>query len=172
MRHPIRLLATVIATLLACAALTTTTTSPAAAESVTLWDPAGDADGYDITKLRVRHKSKRVTFELRQDQTPYWYEIRVDTPGPKKTYDYVVTWSIYGQRKVYVQTKKDFEDGGSNYVCRNKTAEVADDNSVLTFSVSRSCFGPPKSVRVKAIAWDDQFGWKDRTGWTERAGVA
>lgn len=168
MRNLNRVLAAALAVPVALVALVAA--APASAESVTITDPVGDADGYDISQLRVRHKAKRIGFELRQENTPYWYEIRVDTPGPKR-YRHVVTWSVYTPRKVFVQTRHGYEHGGDP-LCVLKNADVADDNSVLTFTVPRHCVGPPKSVRIKAIAWDDQFGWMDRTRWTEWAGVA
>lgn len=168
MRNLIRTLATALAVPLAVA--TVASPPPAGAESVTIHDPAGDADGYDITKMRLRHGPKRVGFELHQENTPYWYEIRVDTPGPKR-YKHVAVWSVYTPRKAWVYTRHAYEQGGEP-LCTFKKAKVADDNSVVSFSFSRSCFGPPKSVRAKAIAWDDQFGWMDRTGWTEWAHVA
>lgn len=168
MRNLIRILVTALA--VPVALTTIAAPSPAGAESVTIHDPTGDADGYDISKVRVRHKSKRISFELHQENTPYWYEIRVDTPGAKR-YKHVVAWSVYTPRKAWVYTRRAYEHGGDP-LCTFKKAKVADDNSVVSFSFSRSCFGPPKAVRVKAIAWDDQFGWMDRTGWSEWAHVA
>ena len=134
MRYLNRFLAAAVAAPVAIAVLATP--APAGAESVTIHDPAGDADGYDITKMRVRHKAKRISFELHQENTPYWYEIRVDTPGPK-AYKHVVTWSVYTPRKAYVHTRHAYEHGGKP-LCVVKNAEVADDNSVVTFSFSRS----------------------------------
>lgn len=167
MRNLIRILVTALAAPVALA--TIAAPAPAGAESVTIHDPTGDADGYDITRIRVRHKAERVAFELRQENTPYWYEIRLDTPGPK-SFPYIVVWSVYGRRDVGVYTRHAWEHGG-DALCRRK-ADVANDNSVVTFAFPRSCISRPNAMRVKAIAWDDQFGWKDRTGWSEWAGVA
>ncbi|GAA3806489.1 hypothetical protein [Nocardioides panacisoli] len=144
--------------------------SPAArAETVTVHDPSGDTRhhlGYDITRVRVEHKAKRIAFELDQSFTPYWYEIRVDVPGPKP-WKYLVTWTAYTPRKVFVQRRH-----ADDNVCVRRNAHTNADQTVLRFVVPRSCFGPPKAVRVKAIAWDDEFGWSDRTGWTEWAHVS
>lgn len=166
----IRLLVPAVIAMLTVGVLVTAA-APARAESVTVHDPTGDTQnnlGYDITSMRIRHKAKRISFELHQTQTPYWYEIRVDVPGPKP-WSYRVTWAVYTPHKVFVQRR---HADPETFVCVRKNADTSNHDKVLTFTLPRSCFGPPKAVKVKAIAWDDEFGWSDRTAWSEWVGVS
>ena len=168
MRNLKRLLVPALAASLALVG--TVAGAPAArAETVTVHDPSGDARhhlGYDITKVRVEHRAKRISFELDQSFTPYWYEIRLDVPGAKP-WQYRVIWTAYTPHRVLVEKRHSGAD-----VCQRRSADTSNHQRVLTFTLPRSCFGPPKAVRVKTIAWDDEFGWSDRTKWSEWAHVS
>jgi hypothetical protein len=138
--------------------------TPAQAQKVVGHDPEGDAESYDIAKVSVQHRTERVRFRIdAYDQTPYFYNVFIDTPGGKP-WKYVVSWAVYWPHKVWVLNRKQYRSGpGSRCELRSARELMTRD---VTFSVPVRCFKEPYRLRVRVKSYDDQTGWKDRTNWT------
>jgi len=154
---------------------------PAAADSVSLRDPKGDAyfgdEWGDVTKLVLRHGRKRVVVTVTLNPKTFWpdfFEGRFDTKPKDPGSEFGFYFGTEYGHSLTLFT------GGERVRCSGKRhrdkygPDGKHTGGRLVVSFPRKCLGAPKKVRLKMStaqehAIDDRVGGDRKARWTRWA---